>query len=202
MSKLFSKELHDWLHSDKPKTVAGLTEVTAEKSFAVIFLVLMAVPALPIPTGGITSIFEIITILLAFQLVAGRSTVWLPSKLLHRPLGKTMVKKSLPYLVNKIRWLEKYSRPRFNGLLSHRESLRIVGLLVIVFTLGSFVAPPFSGLDTLPAMGVVALSLGLLLEDIIVFVFGIVIGAAGVLVEVSLAATILEAFRRLFEFRN
>lgn len=192
----FSRELQAYLKSDKPKTLAGLTQVSAEKSFAVAFLILMSVPALPIPTGGITSIFEIITILLALQLVIGRSTIWLPKAWLNRPLGKTLETKTLPYLIRKIRWLEKFSRPRLTGFLGHRESLRLIGLFVILFTLGSFVAPPFSGLDTIPALGVVIISLGLLLEDIAVFFVGLVVGTFGIILEISLAGAIVEAFRR------
>lgn len=194
----FSQELSTWLKSRKPKTINGLTEVTAEKSFAVIFLVMMAVSALPLPTGGVTALLEIITIILALQLVAGRSSIWLPQRLLHRKLGKTMEKHSLPYLIKKIRWLEKYSKPRMGHLIGHRESLRVVGLIVIIFTLGSFVAPSFSGLDTLPALGVVVLSLGLLLDDIAVLIVGVIIGTVGVILEIALAATIIEGFKQLY----
>ncbi len=41
-------------------------------------------------------------------------------------------------------------------------------------------APPFSGLDTPPSLGVVLLSLGVLLEDFLVVVVAVAIGAAGV----------------------
>ena len=46
--------------------------------------------------------------------------------------------------------------------------------------LGAFVAPPFSGLDTLPSLGVVLLSLGVLLEDALIATAGIAIGAGGI----------------------
>jgi hypothetical protein len=51
---------------------------------------------------------------------------------------------------------------------------------VLVLSLTAFLAPPFSGLDTLPALGVVVLSLGVMLEDAVVAAIGLVIGAAGV----------------------
>jgi len=39
----------------------------------------------------------------------------------------------------------------------------VFGLLVLGGSAGAFLAPPFTGLDTLPALGVVLLSLGVLL---------------------------------------
>ena len=79
-----------------------------------------------------------------------------------------------------IRRLERLSRPRLTFLFDHRLSNIVFGVLVIAGCAGAFLAPPFTGLDTLPALGVVLLSLGVLLEDFLVVVVGIVVGAAGV----------------------
>lgn len=194
----FSQELDAWLHSKHPKTIAGLVQAAGEKSFALIFVVLMCIPALPLPTGGVTHIFEAIVLLLALELVIGRRTIWLPKKWLHKPLGKTLQSRTLPYLIRKVRWLEKYSRPRFGHIMTNREFLRLTGLLVMAGTLGAFLAPPFSGLDTLPALGVVTLSLGIILEDTLVYVAGIVIGAFGIFLEIGLGTLIVEAAQKLF----
>jgi hypothetical protein len=62
----------------------------------------------------------------------------------------------------------------------------------------AFVAPPFSGLDTLPSLGVVFLSLGVLLEDIIVVVLGIVFGVAGIALEIVLGSAAVNGVSSLF----
>jgi hypothetical protein len=49
-------------------------------------------------------------------------------------------------------------------------------LLAIAGSLGAFLAPPFTGLDTLPALGVVLLSLGVLLEDFFLVVLAVIVG--------------------------
>jgi hypothetical protein len=194
----FSDELEAWLHSRKPKTIAGLISVSGEKSFALVFLILMAIPALPIPTGGITHVFEVIVMLLCLELIIGRRTIWLPKRWLHRKLGKSITGRGIPYLIKKIRWLEKHSRPRMSGLLAQRQYLRLVGLTVLVLTIGAFVSPPFSGLDTLPSMGVVGIALGLILEDVIVYIVGLAIGIGGIILEIGLGAAATEAVRRFF----
>ena len=58
--------------------------------------------------------------------------------------------------------------------------LRLLGLLLMAFAIAAFLAPPFSGLDTLPAMGAVVVSLAIILEDVIVLAIGTVIGAGGI----------------------
>ena len=52
---------------------ASLVELFEEKSFAIVFVLLLGVPALPLPTGGATHVFEVIAVLLAAQLIAGRT---------------------------------------------------------------------------------------------------------------------------------
>jgi len=71
----FSDQLERWLGSDEPKTLGGLGDVFGEKSFAVTILFLMFIPALPLPTGGITHVFEAIAALVGAEMVigAGRS---------------------------------------------------------------------------------------------------------------------------------
>jgi hypothetical protein len=61
----FSDTLEHWLESDEPKTLGAMNDVFAEKAFAVTILLLMFVPALPLPTGGVTHVFEAITVLLS-----------------------------------------------------------------------------------------------------------------------------------------
>lgn len=194
----FSYQLEAWLKSDEPKTIAGLMKVAEEKSFAVLFLVLMAIPALPLPTGGVTHVFEAIAMLLALELIIGRTTIWLPAKWLKRPLGKTLENRTLPYLISKVRWLEKYSRPRLEGVLRDHNYLRLIGLVVFIFSLGAFLAPPFSGLDTVPSLGVVAIALAMILEDFVVFAAGLVIGTLGLILEIGLGATVVKLVQNLF----
>ena len=59
-----SVELEAWLTSDGDKALGGLIEVFGGKSFAILFVLLLGVPALPLPTGGATHVFEIIAALL------------------------------------------------------------------------------------------------------------------------------------------
>ena len=179
-STKFSTELETWLESSGKKTVRGLLEAFDEKSFAIVFLLLMSASSLPIPTGGITNVFEVFVMLLALQLIIGRHTPWLPQRALRHELGAATQKKAIPFIVRRVQWFEKLSRRRFAELIEHRLTLSAVGVAVLGFTLAAFLAPPFSLLDTLPSLGVVVLSLGLILEDALMVLIGVIIGLVGV----------------------
>lgn len=188
MVQLFSNKLEQWLKSPGTKTFGDLENAFGEKSFAVAFLLLMITAALPLPTGGITHIFEIITMLLALEMVAGMHKIWTPKSWKRRNIGKLLEKKALPKLIGFIRWFEHRSHNRLGGVLKNSWFLRFVGLAVFALALASALAIPFSGLDTLPAMGVVLIALSLILDDALILLFGLAIGAAGIVVEIKLGS--------------
>jgi hypothetical protein len=193
-----SDELERWLAGTGDKTVAGLIDLFEEKSFAILFVLLLGVPALPLPTGGATHVFEVIAVLLALQLIAGRDEIWLPQRWRRLELAGERQTKFLTGLLRMIRRLERISRPRLAFLFEHRLSNVVFGLLVIAGSAAAFVAPPFTGLDTLPALGVVLLSLGVLLEDIVLVAAGVLIGVAGAVLELVLGKAAVHGIRSLF----
>jgi hypothetical protein len=193
-----SDQLERFLQGEGEKTLGSLIELFEEKAFAFVFVLLMGVPALPLPTGGATHVFEIVTALLALQLVAGRDDIWLPQRWRRIQLAGTGREKFLNGLMKFIRRLERFSKPRFRFLFNHRLTSIVFGVLVIGGTVGAFLAPPFTGLDTLPSIGVVLLSLAVLLEDAALVVVALVFGSAGVLLEVILGRAAVHGIGQLF----
>ena len=169
-----SHELEGWLAGDGDKTVGGLVSLFGQRSFAVLFVLLLGVPALPLPTGGATHVFELIAMLLAVQLIAGRDRIWLPQRWCALSLAGSKQQRFIAALMRMIRRLERVSRRRLGF------------------------APPFSGLDTPPALGVVLLSLGVLLEDIAIVVVGIAVGGGGVFLEIVLGKAAVHWVSKLF----
>jgi hypothetical protein len=175
-----------------------LIAVFEQKSFAVLFVLLLGVPALPVPTGGVTHVFEIIAMLLALQLIAGRGQIWLPQRWCEMRLAGEKQQRFIASLMKLIRRLERLSRPRLTFLFGSRASNAVFGLLVLALSIGAFLAPPFSGLDTLPALGVVLLSLGVLLEDFAIVVAALIVGGAGVFLELFLCRAAVRGVEKLF----
>jgi hypothetical protein len=193
-----SDELERWLKGDGDRTLGSLIEMFGEKSFALLFVLLLGVSALPLPTGGATHVFEVIAVLLALELVVGRDEIWLPQRWRKLELAGDKQQRFISGLMRMIRRLERFSRPRLRFLFTHRLSSIVFGLLVIGGSLGAFFAPPFTGLDTLPSLGVVLLSLGVLLTDILVVVVALLVGIAGVVLEVVLGSAAISGIGSLF----
>jgi hypothetical protein len=193
-----SEELETWLAGDGDKTLGGLIETFDEKSFALLFVLLLGLPALPLPTGGATHVFEIIAMLLALQLIAGRDEIMLPRRWRGLQLAGGRREAFITKLLSLIRRLERYSRPRLTFLFDHRLSSIVFGVLAFGGALAAFLAPPFTGLDTLPALGVVLLSLGVILEDFVVVIVALVVAAAGVALEILLGSAAVHGIGSLF----
>ena len=192
---MLSDRLDGWLRSKEPRTIGSLIDLFQEKSFAVLFILLLAVPALPLPTGGVTHVFEVIAMLLALELIAGRRKVWLPERWRAREIGPEMRERFSESLLPRIRWIERHSHARLGVLLSYRFAGIVYGAVTLVLVVTAFLAPPFTGLDTIPSVGVVLVSLGVLLEDPVLGTIGFVVGAAGVLVVFLLGRAAVDAIR-------
>lgn len=193
-----SDQLEGWLSTDGDKTLGSLIDLFGDKGFAICFVLLLGVPALPLPTGGVTHVLEIIAVLLAVQLIAGRKQIWLPQRWCKLELAGRNQQHFINGLMRMIRRLERFSRPRLRFLFDHRLSNIVFGLLVIGGSAGAFFAVPFSGLDTLPALGVVLLSLGVLLEDVVLALVALIVGVAGIVLEVVVGSAAVNGIGKLF----
>jgi hypothetical protein len=193
-----SEELERWLESDGDKTLGSIIELFEKKSFALLFILLLGVSALPLPTGGATHVFEVVAMLLAVQLIAGRDQIWLPERWRRLRLAGPNQQRFINRLMKTIRWLERFSRPRASYLFDHRLSNIVFGVLVLAGSLAAFLAVPFSGLDTLPSLGVVLMSIAVLLEDLAIVVLAVAVGVAGVALELILGRAAVRGIGNLF----
>jgi hypothetical protein len=146
----------------------------------------------------VTHVLEVVTLLLALQLVLGRDEIWLPRRWRDRELGKTLTGKALPFAIRRIRDFERVSRPRGQALFERRWFHRLLGLCIAAFTLGALFAPPFSGLDTLPSVGIVLLALSIIGRDVVFTVAGLVVGAGGIILIVTVGRAAAELVVDLF----
>ncbi|HKR81392.1 MAG TPA: exopolysaccharide biosynthesis protein [Candidatus Saccharimonadales bacterium] len=196
--EVFSDKLEKWLEGDQHKTIHSLGEVFAEKSFAVVALLLMVLPALPLPTGGVTHVFEIVAAVLALECIAGLNTIWIPKRWKNLKVAPAADNKAIPMILKKIRWFENHSSPHWRSIFHHSLSMRVVWLLILTFTVFAFISPPFSGLDTLPSLGAVLICLAIIFEDAILMLVGTLIGVLGAVLTIGLGAVIVNFVGNLF----
>jgi hypothetical protein len=190
----FSDDIESFLQESEELTIGDLTGVLDERSFALVLMVLLFPSALPIPTGGITHVFELVAVVVVAQMIIGRDELWLPRRVADHQLGDTFRGKAVPAVVKRVRWFERFARPRLRRVLATRAASSVLGVAMLVFAAGAFVAPPFTGLDTLPSLGVVVVSLGLVFSDAVLVGAGILAGATGIALEIALGSVIWSVF--------
>lgn len=193
----FSQQLENLFTHHRKIRLLDLNELFGEKSFAFAFLLLLMTAALPLPTGGITHFFEIVAALLALEVIFGRHRIWLPKRWENHKINSPKPGKGMGRIVGFVRFFERFSRPRGHFIAKHHLFVRLLGLVVLILVGFAFFAPPFSGLDTLPALGVVVISLGIILDDLVVTTIGISIGAIGAIINLTLSSLVISGVHNL-----
>lgn len=187
-----------WKESGGEKTLGGLVDAIDTKGFALLMVILLGPSALPIPTGGLTHVFEAAAALLALQLIAGRRDVWLPQRLRRRSLEGETAQRFIDAMIRYVGKLERVTRPRGRVFFGRRYSDFLYGCAALIGIVATFLAPPFTGLDTVPALGVVMLSLAVIAEDIAVIWLGVALIAGGILLELLLGEAAYKAVKSVF----
>lgn len=150
--------------------VRDLLALAGERTFGFGFVVLALPSALPLPAPGYSIPFGAGILLLSLQLVAGRSSLWLPAFVGNRQLPceqmRRWLRKGIPWLER----IEKLSRPRWANLGDTRPSSLVSGLWISLMAI--FMLIPIPGTNTLPAMGIFVTGFGLSEKDGLITVLG------------------------------
>ncbi|MCB0825730.1 MAG: exopolysaccharide biosynthesis protein [Armatimonadetes bacterium] len=147
--------------ADGKATIGELLSRTDQKSFG-FFLVLFGMPtAIPAPPGFATP-FGIVLMVLAIQILKGQSGPTLPQKLLTREIGGA-TGKFLMRLSKILAFFEKLLRPRM-GWLYNQKLFRY--WIAPTMVLAAFcVILPLPATNSVPAIGMAIVGLGMLEED-------------------------------------
>jgi len=175
-----STELHRYFFSedrlDRVK-LADVLEIAGERSFGFLFVLLAFPSALPVPAPGYSIPFGILMLWLAVQLVVGRERPYFFQSWLDRDVPLKAVQgvlaKGLPWLQR----IEVLSRPRFSYICTSLTGRVVLGLAIALMSISMMV--PIPGTNTLPAMGIFVVGFGLLEDDGLISLSGLVLCAMG-----------------------
>lgn len=158
------RQLIDNIHGEQI-TLRTLLALIGEQGL-LLFCVVLTLPfLLPVSIPGVSTVFGLVIILLGISLVLNRIP-WLPSRLMDRPISNAHLIPTLEKGVEMFQRIERWMRPRLTRVTTGALANRLNGLAVtaggvlLLFPL-SFV--PFS--NTLPAVAVLLLALGMLQRD-------------------------------------
>lgn len=164
--------LLDELTEDETVTLGELRDRLARRGFG-LFMIVLALPTLiPILPPGSAAIIGLLYILLSLQMLFGKDEPWLPKRLSRYRLSARAIAalrtRGIPFL----RRIERFSRPR-----PIRLDDRVVsrGVALVVLLLGVILLTPLPFLNTLPALAVLFMGIGLLNRDRVFIAAGLLL---------------------------
>jgi len=127
-------------------------------------LILLALPFCFIAIPGLSTPFGIAICLIGGCLMMGREP-WLPRFILCRRLSSTRLAQLLTGAIRVARLLEKFVRPRLGFLHAGPGMLRLIGLGIVIASLGLMLPLPIPFSNSIPAWAVVLLAVGMMEND-------------------------------------
>jgi hypothetical protein len=148
------------------------------KGFGVLLAVLALPSALPFSIPGFSTPFGLAEVFLGSQLVLNRQYPWFPKVIMEKniPTGDS---KFVEAMIKFLRFFEKFSKPRIK-ILSGGIFYRLSGVLIVLCGISMLLPTPFT--NSLPAFAIFLIGLGLLEEDGLLILFGLVAAICGMIV--------------------
>ncbi|HEV2081551.1 MAG TPA: exopolysaccharide biosynthesis protein [Brevundimonas sp.] len=140
-------------------TLREIRDRLDERAFGLMILIL-AVPCLVPALYGVPQIVGIPILLLAGQMLVGRTEPWLPETILKRSVSKPWLDRMADFATKSMGWTERLSRPRLR-LFAEGWAERAAAVFMILATL-TIVLPMT---NTVPSVALTLLSVGLIQRD-------------------------------------
>ncbi|MFQ4137113.1 exopolysaccharide biosynthesis protein [Nodosilinea sp. PGN35] len=175
-----STELNRYFFEEVTTPQVSLKEIltlAGERTFGFLFVVLALPSALPIPAPGYSTPFGIVIFLLALQLIAGRTRLWMPEGWNHRQFDLVSVQKIVKAGTPWLRRLEAISRPRLTFVCTTLPGRTVIGIAIALMAISMMLPIPLT--NTLPAIGIFVTGFGLLDDDGAISLGGLVLCLMG-----------------------
>lgn len=179
--------------------VDEVLEAFHERGFGIILFIFSLPAAAPIPAPGINTLIAIPLLVLTVQMAIGRHTVWFPAFIrkqsLSRDLCGRMIDACLPWIVR----IENYMKPRL-GFITQGLFSKLIGVFGFIMALSGAVPLPL--MNTVPAIGISLMAIGVIMRDGLIVLFGCVLGIVWVFlitaIYLTLGAEGIDFIRSLF----
>ena len=157
-----------------------------ERAFG-LFLLVLALPCCIPFLYGIPQIVALPLMFVSAQILIGRTSPWLPSRLGAREVSKS----ALQNLAERAKpWLERVealSKPRL-AMLTRPPVDRVIGVALVIFSASILV--PLPGTNTVPGFAVVLISMGFLQRDGVLVLVGSALGTVWIATLIFAGATL------------
>lgn len=180
LSELFARTLD--ANDDGVVVLGEVLDKAGDRGYGFL-LILLAIPAfIPILPPGTSGVLGALMIVVALQMLFGLKQPWFPKRWRARVLSPKVVQAIQTRGVALLRKIERVSHPRGRRFTRNGVILRLSALLVIALAL--VLSSPMPFMNTLPALGVLLIGIGLANHDIYLLSVGWLIGLGVALIVV------------------
>jgi hypothetical protein len=187
LSELLSQIAED--QSRDRVSTGDLLAMAGDRAFGALIFVFALPNLIPTPPGT-SAILGLPLIILAFQLLWGRPTPWLPKAIAVRSIARAdlaaVVRRTTPGLKR----IERVLKPRLGWLVT-AVAERLLALLLLILSVILFLPIPLGNIFPAAAMCIIALAL--IEHDGLAALFGVLIGAASILIVWGAFLAVLKA---------
>jgi hypothetical protein len=159
-----------------------------------LFCILLIIPfLLPVSIPGVSTVFGAVIILISFGVILNR-VPWLPGRLMDREFETAQLVPTLQKGAQMLTRVDRIIRPRLLALTNGAVANRVNGLalllggILLIFPLGLI---PFS--NTLPALAILFLAVGILQRDGLFILLGYIMLVATIIYFGALALAAIAA---------
>lgn len=179
--KPLSAILAEMLRGDDPVTVGELADRVQRRGFGLLMIVLALPTFIPVLPPGVAVVVGLLYFLLGVQMLWGLPQPWLPQRVRAYRLTGRGLRRLRERGVPLLRRLEELSRER---PLPIDEGIITRAIAVVMCVIGVILVLPIPFFNTLPALSVLALGVGLLNRDALFLAAGLAIASGAITVVV------------------
>ncbi|GAB5467338.1 MAG: exopolysaccharide biosynthesis protein [Rhodospirillales bacterium] len=184
MSEVFRRFVEDI--GPRDITLGELVAALGDRSLLVAIVLFSLPNCIPAPPG-IGSVFALPVLIVTWQLLLDYPSLRLPRRLARRRIPA----KTLQWIANKglrpLIWVERRCSPRLPGMVNtHRHRWLAVAILILAVV----VAFPGPMTNFLPALAILAITVGLLERDGLIVLCGLLFGVVAILVALAASAAL------------
>ena len=132
---------------------------------------------LPMPPG-IPTVCGIALVVIALNLIAMRSRLWLPAAIARKTVARSDLNRVVAWATPLMRRLERYCRPRL-PIVTESVGKVLVGIVILVLGFIMILPIPFIG-NMPPAFAATVIALGMTERDGLIVLIGLAVSAAAV----------------------
>ncbi len=184
------------IDTSEDMTIGQLVDSLGERAFGALMFIFAVPNVIPTPPGT-SAILGLPLVILTWQVMVGRQTLWLPQLVRQRRISKEMLATFVNKVTPVMARLERVLRPRFGMIVASNLAERVIGLVAFPLALILFLPIPFGNIP--PAAAIACLALGLAERDGVAVVVGYVLALASAAVLAAVSSALYVAVVAFFQ---